>query len=73
MQEVEPAAVVAASHHFTRSQLAGVASFKAAGVLPLCFMRNTPYVLLGAELARTGPNGKVIRTIWCALAAAMSS
>ena len=73
MQEVEPAAVVVASQHFTRSQLAGDASFRAAGVLPLCFMRNTPYVLLGAELARTGPNGKVLKTMWCVLAAAMSS
>ena len=70
MQELEPAAVAAASQHFTRSQLAGDASFKAAGVLPLCFMRNTPYVLLGAELARTGPKGKVYKTMWCAPAVA---
>ncbi|KAK9833991.1 hypothetical protein WJX81_001172 [Elliptochloris bilobata] len=52
----------ATSQHFTRSKLAG--EFKAAGVLPLCLISKSAYVLLGAETSRTGPGGKLFRVMW---------
>ena len=42
--------------HFTRSQ---IRDFKAAGVLPFAFCEGCAWVLVGAELARTGPGGKL--------------
>ncbi|KAK9844239.1 hypothetical protein WJX84_006470 [Apatococcus fuscideae] len=48
--------------HFTRSQTAF--DFKAAGVLPFAVSQSTAFVLLGAELKKTGPGGKLLRTMW---------
>lgn len=44
--------------HFTRLQCQ--LSFRAAGVLPIALNEESEVVaLLGGELTRTGPNGKV--------------
>ena len=45
--------------HFTRSQLR--LFYKAAGVLPIALHAGEPWLLLGAEPSRTGPNGKVFK------------
>ncbi|KAL3162143.1 hypothetical protein ABBQ32_009851 [Trebouxia sp. C0010 RCD-2024] len=50
------------SQHFTRSQTR--LHYKAAGVLPFAFQYGVPVVLLGAELAKTGPQGKIYKTMW---------
>ena len=47
--------------HFTRSQTR--LYYKAAGVLPFSFQYGVPVVLLGAELAKTGPQGKIYKTM----------
>lgn len=47
--------------HFTRSKLN---DYKAAGVLPITINSGQPYVLLGAESCRTGPQGKFWRVMW---------
>lgn len=59
-----------AVQHFTRSKVAQ--GFKAAGVLPLTLTvpRGEVLVLLGAELVRTGPQGKAYTTMWCVYALA---
>ena len=64
----------AASQHFTRSKVAGE-EFKAAGVLPFTLSRGGREVLclLGGELVRTGPKGKVQKQMWCALPAGLLS
>lgn len=49
------------SQHFTRSQTR--LHYKAAGVLPFSFQYGVPVVLLGAELAKTGPQGKIYKTM----------
>ena len=49
------------SQHFTRSQTR--LHYKAAGVLPFAFQYGVPVVLLGAELAKTGPQGKIYKTM----------
>ena len=36
---------------------------KAAGVLPFCFCQGKTCILLGAELKKTGPGGKVHKTM----------
>jgi len=61
-------APLAASQLFTRSKVAGE-EFKAAGVLPFTLSRGGREVLclLGGELVRTGPKGKVQKQMWCAL------
>lgn len=45
------------SPYFTRSKV--VNDYKAAGVLPIALYEDRILVLLGAELERTGPKGKV--------------
>ena len=49
------------SQHFTRSQTR--LFYKAAGVLPFSFQYGVPVILLGAELAKTGPQGKIYKTM----------
>lgn len=49
------------SQHFTRSQTR--LHYKAAGVLPFAFQYGVPVVLLGAELAKTGPQGRIYKTM----------
>eukprot|EP00877_Chromochloris_zofingiensis_P006991 jgi/Chrzof1/2545/Cz11g19180.t1 len=46
------------SSYFTRSK---IAEYKAAGVLPFAAYNGKVYVLLGAELVRTGPSGKFFK------------
>jgi hypothetical protein len=67
-------APLAASQHFTRSKVAGK-EFKAAGVLPFTLSGGGREVLclLGGELVRTGPKGKVQKQMWCALPVCMLS
>lgn len=50
-----------AGQHFTRSQTR--VSFRAAGVLPITVHQNEALCLLGGEPKRTGPEGRVIRTL----------
>lgn len=50
------------SQHFTRSQTR--LFYKAAGVLPFSFQYGVPVILLGAELSKTGPQGKIYKTMW---------
>lgn len=45
------------------SLLSNELEFKAAGVLPFAFCQSMPCVLLGAELKKTGPGGKLYRTM----------
>ena len=47
--------------HFTRSKTVNM--FRAAGVLPITVHQNEALVLVGGELKRTGPEGKLIRTM----------
>lgn len=47
--------------HFTRSQTR--LHYKAAGVLPFAFLHGVPVVLLGAEAVKTGPKGKITKTM----------
>ena len=49
------------SQHFTRSQTR--LHYKAAGVLPFAFQHGIPVVLLGAEAVKTGPQGKITKTM----------
>lgn len=49
------------NQHFTRSQTR--LHYKAAGVLPFAFQYGIPVILLGAELAKTGPQGKIYKTM----------
>lgn len=58
----EPLAYTEPSQHFTRSQTR--LHYKAAGVLPFSFQYGSPVILLGAELAKTGPQGKMYKTMW---------
>ncbi|DBA78474.1 hypothetical protein WJX79_008004 [Trebouxia sp. C0005] len=58
----EPSAYPEHSQHFTRSQTR--LHYKAAGVLPFSFQYGSPVILLGAELAKTGPQGKMYKTMW---------
>ncbi|DBB00787.1 hypothetical protein WJX77_001536 [Trebouxia sp. C0004] len=58
----EPSAYTEHSQHFTRSQTR--LHYKAAGVLPFSFQHGSPVILLGAELAKTGPQGKMYKTMW---------
>ncbi|BDA41528.1 hypothetical protein COCOBI_02-3090 [Coccomyxa sp. Obi] len=49
--------------YFTRSKVA--LEFKAAGVLPFCILPSgEALALLGAETSRTGPNGRMRKTMW---------
>ncbi|KAI7842863.1 hypothetical protein COHA_003481 [Chlorella ohadii] len=48
--------------YFTRSR--ALTEHKAAGVLPFCLHEGAVLVLLGAEPCRTGPGGKLYRTMW---------
>jgi len=57
----EPSANMEHSQHFTRSQTR--LHYKAAGVLPFSFQYGLPVILLGAELAKTGPQGKMYKTM----------
>ncbi len=57
----EPSASTEHSQHFTRSQTR--LHYKAAGVLPFSFQYGSPVILLGAELAKTGPQGKMYKTM----------
>ncbi len=59
----EPPVLAETSHnqHFTRSQTR--LHYKAAGVLPFSFQYGAPVILLGAELAKTGPQGKMYKTM----------
>ncbi|KAK9821270.1 hypothetical protein WJX74_006668 [Apatococcus lobatus] len=41
-----------------------VTEYKAAGILPFAFCQSAACVLLGAELKKTGPGGKLYRTMW---------
>ena len=59
--ECPPAAEANHCQHFTRSQTR--LHYKAAGVLPFSFQYGVPVVLLGAELAKTGPQGKMYKTM----------
>lgn len=48
--------------YFTRSKVA--LEFKAAGVLPFCVLPSgEALALLGAETSRTGPNGRMRKTM----------
>ncbi len=48
--------------YFTRSKVA--LEFKAAGVLPFCILPSgEALALLGAETSRTGPNGRMRKTM----------
>ena len=48
--------------YFTRSKIA--LEFKAAGVLPFCILPSgEALALLGAETSRTGPNGRMRKTM----------
>lgn len=60
--ECPPALEANHCQHFTRSQTR--LHYKAAGVLPYSFQYGVPVVLLGAELAKTGPQGKMYKTMW---------
>ena len=57
----EPSAYTEQNQHFTRSQTR--LHYKAAGVLPFSFQYGLPVILLGAELAKTGPQGKMYKTM----------
>uniref|UniRef100_A0A7S3QPW0 EF-hand domain-containing protein n=1 Tax=Dunaliella tertiolecta TaxID=3047 RepID=A0A7S3QPW0_DUNTE len=51
--------------HFLRSRCASDAEWKASGVLPFAFNHNQEcYVLLGSEITRTGPKGKMEAIMW---------
>ena len=55
----EPSVNTEHSQHFTRSQTR--LHYKAAGVLPFSFQYGSPVILLGAELVKTGPQGKMYK------------
>lgn len=69
MTDLEPdlerceAAPAAAPRYFLRSKVTG-SGYKAAGVLPLACVDGEPFVLLGAELVRTGPGGRARAHMW---------
>ncbi|KAI3425201.1 hypothetical protein D9Q98_008970 [Chlorella vulgaris] len=48
--------------YYTRSK--ALLEYKAAGVLPFSIHEGAVLVLIGAEPCRTGPGGKVWRTMW---------
>jgi predicted NUDIX family NTP pyrophosphohydrolase len=48
--------------YFTRSRVAN--EHKSAGVLPFSIHEGAVMVLLGAEPCRTGPGGRVWKTMW---------
>lgn len=51
-----------ARRYFTRSKVA--IEFKAAGVLPFCILpTGEALALLGAEMSRTGPQGRMRKTM----------
>lgn len=58
----EPSVNTEHSQHFTRSQTR--LHYKAAGVLPFSFQYGSPVILLGAELVKTGPQGKMYKIMW---------
>lgn len=57
----KPAAPSGCSAHYTRSK--ALNDFKFAGVLPFCILHGETFVLLGAEPVRTGPHGRMWKTM----------
>lgn len=55
------AAPAICSSHYTRSK--ALTDFKFAGVLPFCILHGESYVFLGAEPVRTGPSGRLWKTM----------
>ncbi len=56
-----PAPPAICSSHYTRSK--ALTDFKFAGVLPFCILHGESYVFLGAEPVRTGPSGRLWKTM----------